>query len=764
MKKPAIASSFIILFIVVAVLILVQAWALHQHTSQVQKIATELESLQTEKLTSEKSRQEVIGLRIKNEAQQFYWGSLLTTLAPLATTFIALLGGLVGLRRYLDAREKERLENASNDLKDILAHSANENPRLRIVGIVGLQHFFTPDKAEYHLRALSSLVATARLEKDPEVQHSLQIAAEQAVRQLNASVLQQVSWKDVALKEVDFSNQLLPHADFRDTVLENADFSGSSLQHANFVNSRLNGACFAGAKMQGVDLTYADLAGASFADADLRDAILNDSKVLRLNIRGADLRGARFEIDKMPWPLITGWREATFSDDIKKDLLAEYGPEPSGIRVAMLMWEFPPLVAGGTWTACYHFVRKLIKRGARLTIIVPWDEETIYYNPFGSDYDVDIVPLGILPPGYSSLYGSTINPYLSSYGHAAPSHEPWSPYQRSDLYSPYGYSPYSSVYDSTRQRQQIKLGTSILRVADEFKRRFVRLARNNEEFDIIHAHDWVTFSAAQSASSKLNIPWIAHFHSTELERRTRNIDKIIMRIEQNAALAASHIVTPSQTTAHVISNSYNITSNKISAIPNPVSSQEVAPSEMGDFESRTIVYTGRMTSQKGPDYFINIIKQLSSMRPDYRFHMYGSGEMKEELSSISSYPRHMGPLSWEERSRAFDNASAIVVPSRAEPFGMVILEAMQHRVPVFYPRSSGAAETLTTGVQIDPDNAEETAAVIHECLSDWNRWEDLVEAQTKEFDAYINAGHEDRLIELWDSMTTETDQKSAKQS
>lgn len=776
-KNTNLTTFFAILFIVVAILIAIQTTAIYYHTEHVKAVSEEFAAQQEQNLSEEKSRQEVIGLRLKNEKQQLFWGNLMTTFGPLATTIVALLGALLGLRNYLDTREKERLENASGELKDILTQAADESERLRIVGVVGLQHFFTRDKKEYHLRALSSLVAMARLEQDEEVLNNIGIAAEQAVKQLDLTILQQVSWRNVVLKNVDFSGQTLRGVDFRDAILEDADFSGCDLINSCFVNSRLNGACFDNANLQRADLTYADLAGTSFINADLSSAILEHTKVLRMNLRNANLKSCVFDSEKIPWPLIAGWREAQFNSGILDQLITVHGPAPSGKRIAMLMWEIPPLVAGGTWTAAYHLVRNLQKRGVRLSIIVPWSEALILPNPFGCD--VELIPLGITPPDLASspygvvqpswspysYAGLNVGPMYSSYGYSnqsysgysspyygTPSYNPYSYSTSQQFYSPYGSNQFSGPYGRGQSTAKIpSRGTGILRVAEEFRRRFLRMARS-QDFDIIHAHDWVTFGAAQTAAMKLNIPWVAHFHSTEFERRSQHIDNAIARIEQDACIQADAIATPSNITAAIIADRYRTAAEKIIAIPNTLSLEGSSEIHLGRFESQRIVFTGRLTLQKGPDLFIDIFRQLQQRQPDCRACIFGTGELEQQLPTYLPGLQCKGGLEWQERGRAFDDASAVIVPSRAEPFGMVILEAMQHSVPVFFTNKAGANDVINAGITIDPENPEATADVINRYLNDWDQWEQIVEQQTKAIDAYIAEAHENKLIDLWERL------------
>lgn len=749
MKRPFEIPLAVYLFLLIIFLAGIQTWAIYKNTRIVSQISSELGTFQEIQLNREKSKQEVIGLKIKNEAQGLFLSTLFTSIGPLITTLVALIGALLGLRNYLDTRKKERVERAANDLKGLLTNTADNNARLRIVGVVGLQHFFTPEKKEYHLQALSSLVAMARMEKDEEVQRNIKIAVEKALRNVDHETLKQVTWQGVILRNVNFSGQNLRQIDFRDAVLDDADFSKGFLDQTILVNTRLNGARFDKTSLTESDLTYADLAGASFAEANLKNAKLDQTKVLRMNIRGADLRGAEFDMDKMPWPLINGWREAIFDEGIKESLIAIHGPAPSGVRVMMLLWEIPPLVAGGTWTAAYHLVRNLKKRGVRLTVVVPWDESAILPNPFGCD--VDLIALGItLPQASVSPYQQPWSPYGS------PS-QPWgwgSPYMAPTYtggYSPYDPTRFASPYSTLSGPREMKKGTGILRLTEEFKRRFVKLCRN-EDFDIIHAHDWVTFNAAEAAAEIRKKPWVAHFHSTEYERRITGMDAVLIRLEQKGAENADQVMVPSRITANVISSRYSINMNKINVMPNPISAEEIPPIEMGDFETHHVTFTGRITEQKRPDLFINIADRLYSMKGDCRFRIFGEGELQSLFPRYTGYYDIKGTLPWERRGEAYKNSSAVIVTSRAEPFGMVILEAMQHHVPVFYPSTSGAAEVMTSGIKINPEDTETVALKLRNILENWELWEAIVEEQMDDINAYATKPHELILIGLWDRM------------
>ncbi|HEX7435514.1 MAG TPA: pentapeptide repeat-containing protein, partial [Caldimonas sp.] len=430
------------------------------HTSG--RIASDLAKLQAITLSDEKTRQEVLNLRIQNEIRGFLSNSLLVGIGPMVTAFVALVGALLGLRNYLQSREKERLDRASTELKDTMDRLVNDEPWQRAAGILGLQHFLSPDLREYHLRAVSALAMAARMESNAEVIDTIRIAVEQAVRSVDPSVLRQATWQWAKLNKARFGGpRELRELDFRDAFLHDADFTDCDLSGGLFANAHLNGATLERATLVGADLSHADLAGASLVGADLREATLFNAKVMQMDIAGAKMRQARLDADTMPWELIVNWRRAELDDALRARLIERYGDEPSGPKVLMLMWEVPPFVAGGTWTACFHLVRNLRRRGADVTVVVPWAESLLVSQPFGSE--VRVVALGIVPPelvspagpagfspygGYGggptyggaptwSPYGGT--PSWSAYG-AAPS---WSPYAATPSWSPYGNAPRS---------------------------------------------------------------------------------------------------------------------------------------------------------------------------------------------------------------------------------------------------------------------------------------------------------------------------------
>ncbi|SIO30474.1 Glycosyltransferase involved in cell wall bisynthesis [Rhodovulum sp. ES.010] len=774
--KPAARSDtslrWVIVFLALAVLLAgLQVWNALSIKGLVETAITATDpSAPVADLEREKTRQELIGQQIDNDSRGALSIGLTAGLSAAIAALAAILGAVLSLRGYLDAREKERrdrqdalekelairekdrLARLGTDLNETVARLVSTEWRQRVVGSAGLLPFFAQDRADFHLQAFSSLIAASRIDDDnPAVRQGVRLAIERAVRSVSSEVLRDVSWQGVFLRGVDLDRADLSGVDLRDAVLENASFAGAEMAGADLTNAKLQGARFDGAALERATLTYADLAGASMAGARLGGADLTNVKVLNLDLDKAVLRDIGPGWRSVPWDATRNWRNAEFDPEVARELDGKYGSSLPRMRVAMLMWEIPPLVAGGTWTACYHLVRNLRQRGADVTVIVPWTRAALADDPLPFGVDVPIVPMEIaLAPedadrrGWSA-YGGGWSPYggggWSPYGGGAPF---WSPYAQAGPRGlgggPYGgsYGPYGAASLS---------GSMLFRLMGAFAER-VRDHLADAPIDLIHAHDWVTFDAARAAAARAGVPWVAHFHSTETDRQPDMPDPLTRRIEQGAVDSATRVVAVSDHGKARIAAQYDpVGQRRIDVIPNCLSETTAAPADMGRFESRRVVFLGRLSAQKGVDRFGAVAKHLRDADLPAEFVVHGDGP---ERAALRPYPvRLAGPLSWKERGRAFRGASAVIVPSREEPFGMVILEAMLHRVPVIYPETSGAAEVLKAGVALDTADIAAMAAAVTDLLGDLGRWERSVTEAATEIESYARRRYEDWLIAVW---------------
>lgn len=412
--------------------------------------------------------------------------------------------------------------------------------------------------------------------------------------------------------------------------------------------------------------------------------------------------------------------------------------------VAMLTWEINPMVAGGSWTACYHFVRKLGKLRAELMVVAPWREDCVDPDPFGCNVPTTL--LGIL--GHEKGSEQILTPRKGPYRQGSDGGYSYGAYRP---YAPYGYGGgygYGGSYAAAGQEPGSQPFFDFMQEArDLYTERLLDVARKTP-FALIHAQDWVTFDAAAEVSRTFSTPWIAHFHSVERDRRPWAPDAAVERIERNAAHLADFIVTPSQLTARSVAELYGVPVSKIVVVPNVLSNIPARPVS-GMFGSKRVVFLGRLELQKAPDRFARVAARVRERDDDVVFRVFGDGQLRDELARDGSQLEIRGPLSWNQRWSAFDGAAAVVVPSRAEPFGMVVLEAMQCGVPVLYSNEAGVAEVIESGIPIRADDVEGTADRVLQLLVDPVLWEDVAEAERQEIRSYPERGYERLLMKLY---------------
>src|ERR1044072_489564 len=182
-SRRRLSRWWLAVVLALAAVVALEIWATVQTTHQARRILHE--TANANRLVPQKAQQELIALRIKNERDRLFLNTLVASVAPLGTVLVALIGAGVGLRGYFDARGKERRDRAAEELNSVLGNLASEQPRERAVGVVGLQHFLTAEDADWHLRVVSALALSARMESDPEGQQTIRIAVALGARQVH---------------------------------------------------------------------------------------------------------------------------------------------------------------------------------------------------------------------------------------------------------------------------------------------------------------------------------------------------------------------------------------------------------------------------------------------------------------------------------------------------------------------------------------------------------------------------------------------------
>jgi glycogen(starch) synthase len=253
---------------------------------------------------------------------------------------------------------------------------------------------------------------------------------------------------------------------------------------------------------------------------------------------------------------------------------------------------------------------------------------------------------------------------------------------------------------------------------------FCVLATRRLHFDVIHAHDWLTYPAGIAIARLTGKPLVVHVHSTEFDRSGIHVNQRVYDIERRGMHAAIRVIAVSQLTKNVIVRRYSVPEGKVEVVYNGV---DLEPTQ-GQYKvaigakDKIVLYFGRITYQKGPEYFMRAAARVLQIMPDVKFVVAGSGDQATGMIEMAA---HMGIghkvlftgfLRGRDIQRVFSLADLYVMPSVSEPFGIAPLEALAHQVPVLISKTSGVSEVLTHALKVDfwdiDDMADKIIAVL----------------------------------------------------
>jgi len=259
--------------------------------------------------------------------------------------------------------------------------------------------------------------------------------------------------------------------------------------------------------------------------------------------------------------------------------------------------------------------------------------------------------------------------------------------------------------------------------------RFCSMISKNIDFDVIHAHDWLTYPAGLAVSRISGKPLVVHVHSTEFDRSGEHVNQVVYNIERRGMHGAAKVIAVSHLTREIVENRYGIDHDKVKVVWNGI---DVEPAKGAAShirkDDKIVLYFGRITHQKGPEYFIAAAKRVLEIDPNVKFVVAGSGDLAERMIrmaaelGIGHKVLFTGFLRGSDIERIFSIADLYVMPSVSEPFGIAPLEAMSHDVPVLISRRSGVSEVLMHALKVDfwdiDDMANKVLAVLrHSPLS-----------------------------------------------
>lgn len=399
------------------------------------------------------------------------------------------------------------------------------------------------------------------------------------------------------------------------------------------------------------------------------------------------------------------------------------------MRVLMFGWEFPPHISGGLGTACYGMTRGLAFHDVDVIFVVPksyGDEDQAFVKIVGAAQvpvrkrNYQIVPdfqSGMNDQIATSVYnltyievGSRLVPYLDpsefeNYIREKTARKDflWSETYQREIPIQAELTEVIGTIDFTG-----KYGPDLMQEVSNYSIVAAEIAQD-ETFDLIHAHDWLTYPAGMAAKRISGKPLVVHVHATEFDRSGENYNTIVYDIEKSGMEAADLVIAVSNLTRNTIINRYGIPAGKVVTVYNAVEpGMEKQPVEIKkNLDDKVVTFLGRITYQKGPEYFMEAANKVLKSRDGVRFVMAGSGDLLKRMIrraarlGITEKFHFTDFLRGPDVDYMFALSDVYVMPSVSEPFGISPLEAMRSNVPVIISKQSGVSEILKHAIKVD---------------------------------------------------------------
>lgn len=358
-------------------------------------------------------------------------------------------------------------------------------------------------------------------------------------------------------------------------------------------------------------------------------------------------------------------------------------------RVLMFGWEFPPHNSGGLGIACHDLAHALAKEKVDITFVLP--------------RKVDVSS-----NGFKIVFANVPNIKIRSID------SPLYPYVTSNSYKKY----LSEL--SLNHMYGFGLFEEVLRYAI-----LARGVAETEEFDVIHAHDWLSFLAGVEAKKVSGKPLIVHVHATEFDRAGGNVNQNVYEIEKHGLMMADSIIAVSEFTKNILVNKYGVNPDKVEVVYNGINVDNFPTKDAGlsqilklkEAGNNIVLHLGRITFQKGPDYFIKAAKKVLEYVPNTYFIVSGTGDMENQIIKQAAYLGignkvlfYTGTYTNEkDRMTLFHSADLYVLSSVSEPFGIVPLESLAYGTPALISKQSGVSEVLSNALKVDFWDTDEMA-------------------------------------------------------
>ena len=401
------------------------------------------------------------------------------------------------------------------------------------------------------------------------------------------------------------------------------------------------------------------------------------------------------------------------------------------MKVFMLGWEFPPHISGGLGTACHGMTKGLDEIGVEVIFVLPTAV------PIAANSHVKLRTAAHLRAGAAgAVLGEAefhhvklrqVDARLQAYSTPTAINPEFLRQLTAQLQTSMGATATPQMVQAFQAElagsaQQFAAGAGTHYTGDLMSQvyRYARLAlelSKHEQFDVIHAHDWMTYPAGLAVAAASKKPLVVHVHSTEFDRSGQNVNQQVYDIERAGMHGADCVVCVSHLTRSIVGTRYTIPAEKMEVVYNAVDLPHEQDWEMKPIgqDEKIVLFLGRVTMQKGPEYFLRAAKKVLEKFTNVRFVMAGSGDMItrciQEAADlrIGRYVTFTGFLRGDDVNRIYEMADLYVMPSVSEPFGIAPLEALSHNVPVIISKQSGVSEVLTHVLKVDFWDIDEMA-------------------------------------------------------
>lgn len=381
------------------------------------------------------------------------------------------------------------------------------------------------------------------------------------------------------------------------------------------------------------------------------------------------------------------------------------------MKALMFGWEFPPHILGGLGTASYGLTKGMHNCGdmdISFVIPKPWgDEEKGFAHIIGA-CDTPVAWRNVSYDYVQSRIGKVMDPdfYFKLRDHI---YADFNYLHLNDL----GCIEFSGRYPD-----------NLLEEINNYSIVAGVIART-VDCDIIHSHDWLTYPAGIHAKNVTGKPLVIHVHATDFDRSRGNVNPTVFAIEKDGMENADHIITVSNLTRRTVIEKYGINPDKVTTVHNAVIplDEELLNLPRTDTKDKVITFLGRITMQKGPEYFVEAAAKVLSKTKNVRFVMAGSGDMMDAMIKLAAKRgiadrfHFTGFLKGKQVYEMLRDSDVYVMPSVSEPFGISPLEAMEMGVPSIISKQSGCAEILDNVIKTDYWDIDAMADAMHSIVT-----------------------------------------------